>query len=305
MNSTDCKGVIRDRSKDFFKFKRSEPFQNERFKAKKASLFKDFHEKVSDECDNQSQSLLQDEVDGNGFNGLKNGTKGNNKEKHILPPRWVDQEEQVDENIMEIKRLLGVLDGEIKKIKHHTYMTNEHIPIETIESTNHEIVDLIRKSELELKEIMSFKIDNEVDNNVRKNVHYSLAIKLRDLTLQTKSKEKELMQIVKMHQHSDNNDMEKGDDLLDDFDDDLQMEQKTEKRIQNARSREIEEIVSATNDLAALFKELSVLVIEQGTILDRIDFNIEESLQHTKKGKKHLVEAKKASESTRARSIIM
>lgn len=228
----------------------------------------------------------------------------NNQEKHILPPRWVDQEEQVEENIMEIKKLLTVLDSEIKKIKHHTYMTHEHIPIETIERTNTEIVSLIRKSETELKEIMSFKIDNEVDNNVRKNVHYSLAIKLRELTQQTKSKEKDLMQIMRMHYNNDN-DIEKGDDILDDFEDEMQVEQKEKHRIQQARNREIEEIVSATNDLATLFKELSVLVIEQGTVLDRIDYNIEESLQHTKKGKKHLIEAKKASESTRARNVIL
>lgn len=223
----------------------------------------------------------------------------------MLPPRWVDQEEQVEENILEINKKLVILDNEIKKIKHHTYMTHEHIPVGTIEKTNTEIVDLIRRSETELKEIMSFKADTEIDNNIRKNVHYSLALKLRELTQQTKQREKELMKIMRSHYNNDQDDMEKGDDLLDDLDDELQVHQKERNRMQNARSKEIEEIVSATNDLAALFKELSVLVIEQGTILDRIDFNIEESLQHTKKGKKHLIEAKKASESTRARNIIM
>lgn len=303
MKSTYCKGVVRDRTKAFFKFKRTEPFMNERFKPKKESLFKDFHEKHSDECENPSQSLLQDDEDRNGFHAHKSRTKLDNKEKHTLPPRWVDQEEQVEENIVEINKKLVILDNEIKKIKHHTYMTNEHIPIGTIERTNTEIVDLIRSSEIELKEIMSFKADTEIDNNIRKNVHYSLAIKLRELTQQTKQREKELMKI--MIKHNGQDDMEKGEDLLDDFDDELQVHQKERNRMQHAKSKEIEEIVSATNDLAALFKELSVLVIEQGTILDRIDFNIEESLQHTKKGKKHLIEAKKASESTRARNIIM
>lgn len=83
------------------------------------------------------------------------------------------------------------------------------------------------------------------------------------------------------------------------------VEMKFHDRMQQARTKEIEEIVSSTNELAALFKELSVLVIDQGTILDRIDAHIEESLQHTKKGKKHLVEAKKASESSRARNVIL
>ena len=94
--------------------------------------------------------------------------------------------------------------------------------------------------------------------------------------------------------------------LIDDFDDEeMNQKQVLEKRINNAKSHEIDEIVGAANDLAALFKELSVLVIEQGTILDRIDFNVEETLVNTKKGKKHLIKAKEYSESSRARNIIM
>ena len=122
-----------------------------------------------------------------------------------------------------------------------------------------------------------------------------------------RNKEKEFLTIVRNHYNKgeDNNDIENGLELEDDYDDDGQLKMKEHEKIQEARAKEIEEVVAATNELAALFKELSVLVIEQGTVLDRIDYNIEESLQHAKKGKKHLVEAKKASESTRARNIIV
>jgi len=34
--------------------------------------------------------------------------------------------------------------------------------------------------------------------------------------------------------------------------------------------------------LATLFKEMQTLVIEQGTIVDRIDYNVEQALFHTK-----------------------
>lgn len=40
------------------------------------------------------------------------------------------------------------------------------------------------------------------------------------------------------------------------------------------RSKEINELTNSINSLAVLFKDFSVLVIEQGTILDRIDYNI-------------------------------
>jgi syntaxin 16 len=233
-------------------------------------LFKDFHEKNSEGSENPSVSLLQDD-NSNTFNGLKS-KKFDRHEKYQLPPQWVDQEEQVEENLVFIKNLLIELDGEIKKIKQHKYFKMEEVPMDVIERINREIIALIRKSEGELKDIMSFQIENEVDNNIRKNVHYSLAIKLKDFTMNTKQKEKELMETLRMQFPSQKNDIEMGEELIDDFeDDDATLQQKHHSRVQQIRTKEIEEIVAQTNDLAALFKELSVLVIEQGTILDRID----------------------------------
>lgn len=51
---------------------------------------------------------------------------------------------------------------------------------------------------------------------------------------------------------------------------------------QRQRSKEIKTLVTTINDLAVLFKELSVLVVEQGTVLDRIDYNIECAHKDTK-----------------------
>ena len=48
-------------------------------------------------------------------------------------------------------------------------------------------------------------------------------------------------------------------------------------RSQKTKSKEITRLVNTINDLAVLFKDLSVLVVEQGTILDRIDYNIEQA----------------------------
>ena len=59
-------------------------------------------------------------------------------------------------------------------------MKEDQIPIHKIEKLNTQIITLIRQSEIELKDIKSHKMETGVDNKVRDNVHYSLAIKLRE-----------------------------------------------------------------------------------------------------------------------------
>lgn len=63
-------------------------------------------------------------------------------------------------------------------------------------------------------------------------------------------------------------------------------------------------MVKSINDLASLFKDLSVLVVEQGTILDRIDYNIESAKEDTINANKNLQAVSTSEKSTRARRCI-
>lgn len=54
------------------------------------------------------------------------------------------------------------------------------------------------------------------------------------------------------------------------------------------RDSELNEIVRGVTNLQELFKDLHVIVIEQGSILDRIDYNIDIGFNNVSKGKKKL-----------------
>lgn len=59
------------------------------------------------------------------------------------------------------------------------------------------------------------------------------------------------------------------------------------------RDREIREILRSIVELQDLFRDFSQLVIEQGTMLDRIDHNIEQTHHHVVKGNENLKTAEK------------
>lgn len=54
------------------------------------------------------------------------------------------------------------------------------------------------------------------------------------------------------------------------------------------REREIEDIAQGIIELADIFKELQNMIIDQGTMLDRIDYNIENMLIDVKAADKEL-----------------
>ena len=78
-----------------------------------------------------------------------------------------------------------------------------------------------------------------------------------------------------------------------------------EESQQRHRSKEIKHLVGNINDLAVLFKELSILVVEQGTILDRIDYNIETAHKDVKQAVVHIENTVKIEKSTRAKSVLV
>ena len=59
------------------------------------------------------------------------------------------------------------------------------------------------------------------------------------------------------------------------------------------RGVEIKKIAQSIEELAGIFKELAVLVIDQGTILDRIDFNLESAVGNATAGIEQLKLAEK------------
>lgn len=85
--------------------------------------------------------------------------------------------------------------------------------------------------------------------------------------------------------------------------DEMQQEELLEE-LHQERNEQINELVSSINRLTGIYKELNQLVIDQGTLVDRIDFNIDETVMHTTKAVVHLRGAERHASSKTAQRCI-
>lgn len=225
---------------------------------------------------------------------------------HSLPPEWVDIVETIQKDIEAIKdniRKLQKLHAARLKV---TFGGDEAEQERDIEILTQEITRLLKRCEQGLKRIAT--VGNAKGTNlpqqervVRLNVMRSLATELQGLSKHFRHCQKDFLIRLKGQEEIGNeffvDDSESKQPLS--FEDALdrgltpQQTQQLEEmnRTASEREQEIIKIAQSINDLATIFRELSVLVIEQGTILDRIDYNVEQTLVKVKHGTKELVKA--------------
>ena len=71
------------------------------------------------------------------------------------------------------------------------------------------------------------------------------------------------------------------------------------------RDSDLNQLLDSMNNLASTFKDLKNLVVEQGTILDRIDYNIDSAAENTAKGKQHLRNAENIQKNSCFRNVML
>ncbi|KAI8555597.1 hypothetical protein RHMOL_Rhmol05G0185200 [Rhododendron molle] len=195
-----------------------------------------------------------------------------------LPPAWVDVSEEIGANVQRVRTKMGELAKAHAKALMPSFGDGKEDQ-RRIEALTQEITGLLKKSEKRLQRL-SVGGPSE-DSNIRKNVQRSLATDLQSLSMELRKKQStylKRLQLQKegpdgvdleMNLNGTNSRREDSDDL-DDF------------------------VVESVNELAQIMKDLSVLVIDQGTIIDRIDYNIENVVASVEEGFKQLQKAERS-----------
>ncbi|RHY28124.1 hypothetical protein DYB32_006240 [Aphanomyces invadans] len=215
-------------------------------------------------------------------------------------PVWVDAVTDVNIHIARVKDLMDKLTKIRTKRLMVRFDDSETAQEREIESITADITAEFRKAEGILKRKMNGKDGvSDADAKTRQNVQRALATQLQTLSGEFRKAQKEYLDRVKTQRQGpkefDFLSEEKKPKRSTGIDGGFMQAQLAEVELAedliNERDREVQQIATSIQELATIFKELAVLVIDQGTILDRIDYNMEQVVERTQAG---IVELEKA-----------
>ena len=160
------------------------------------------------------------------------------------------------------------------------------------------------------------KNGDKIDQKVKNNIKDFLVSKIKNFSNEFRRNQQQYMKYLKEMEGGDienNNDiLNHSFESLDDNeeenlnnnnflmkqDDDFQQQMKK-------RNEDINALANSINELSGIFKDLQNVVQEQGTILDRIDYNIDVSYENSQKGLKFLKKAEEHQSESCFRNVIL
>ena len=220
-----------------------------------------------------------------------------------LPPKYSEIFEHCNDIFQELTIKYGKLQQEQQKRITPNFDENENKILDNnIHSLSQEITDKLKECERCLKEIKFEQTTSPLEEQIKENMRINLANKLSDYT-----------KILKVNQETYCNkykELNGGDEQIPPPSSttantnmfmETQIERKRNFRLQE-RNKEIEQLLQSINQLAQIFKDVQMIILEQGTILDRIDYNIEIAVTNVGMAKKELIKADNSMRSSCARN---
>ncbi|OOF98254.1 hypothetical protein ASPCADRAFT_43530 [Aspergillus carbonarius ITEM 5010] len=237
-------------------------------------------------------------------------------EMDVLPPRWVDVQEEVTELLADIAQKSGLLDKLHQKhllpgFGDEDARKQDEAVIErlTQEITRafHMCQKAVQKIEVMVREAKQQGGVSSGDETMAKNLQISLAARVQEASARFRKKQSNYLKKLRgleggsvpfersptpmQNPYTDPSLMESDADKSFSQSTLIQTSQRLTGQNDAAieqREREINDIAKGIIELSDIFRELQAMVIDQGTMLDRIDYNIERMGTEVKAADKEL-----------------
>ena len=243
--------------------------------------------------ENNIKTYISENISNNRFTSKLISSNDKIELQNMNNPKYMDIYEQCD-------NLLKDFDIEFNKLKEEQQKRivpnfNEiesKLITQNIQMISTKMTQQLKKCKSLTKELKTLLANSDLDENVKINMYQNLLNRLAETSRALQINEE--MQLQKYHEF---NGVEDSFFNINNFDSiETTQTQKFNsidaKKIDKKKDRhkEIDQIVKTVNELKEIFQEVADMIIFQGTILDRIDYNIYESRHNIRRGNREMEE---------------
>jgi syntaxin 16 len=249
---------------------------------------------------------------------IPDGRGGRGGRGASLPPAWVDFSEEASGDIARIKEKIKELAAAHAKALLPTFDEMGGADDHVVEMVTQDATRLFKRCEGRLQRLSAPGVcTTREDATIVKNVQRKLAVELQARSMEFRKMQRSYLARLKSQQDrgpgargvddvfgfvdaaggsgSGSGGGGWGDESAQDQDmgfTDVQLQRVDRSEAMSfERDQEVMKILESVNDLSNVMKDLSVLIIDQGSILDRIDYNCEQVAMTVDDGRKQLIKA--------------
>ncbi|KFP20012.1 Syntaxin-16, partial [Egretta garzetta] len=216
-----------------------------------------------------------------------------------LPPKWVDGADEIQYDIARVKQKMKELASLHDKHLNRPTLDDSSEEERAIEITTQEITQLFHRCQRAVQVLQSrSRSCTEQEARVLRNVVSSLAQSLQDLSTNFRHAQSDYLKRMKNREERSKHFFDTSVPLMDDGEDDTLYDRviSQAKAVHASKAKQgihsllptSRQIVQSISDLNEIFRDLGAMIVEQGTVLDRIDYNVEQSCMKTEEGLKQL-----------------
>ena len=243
--------------------------------------------------ENNSKALISEDISNNRYTSKLISSNDKIELTNINSPKYMQLYEECDNLLKEFDIEFNKLKEEQqKRIVPNFNETESKLITQNIQMISSKMTQQLKKCKNLTKELKIQLANSDLDENVKINMYQNLLNRLAETTRALQINEE-----MQLQKYQEFNGVEDSFFNINNYDS-IETNQTQNFRsidtkkldVNKERNKEIDQIVKTVNDLKEIFMDVSEMVISQGTILDRIDYNTYQTRHNIRKGNKEMEE---------------
>ena len=243
--------------------------------------------------DNNSKALISEDISNNRYTSKLISSNDKIELQNVSTPKYMQLYEECNNILKDFDIEFNKLKEEQqKRIVPNFNETESKLIAQNIQMISSKMTQQLKKCKQLAKELKIQLSLSDLDENVKINMYQNLLNRLAETTRALQINEE--MQLQKYQEFNGVEDSFFNFNNYDSIETNQTQNFKsidTKKLdVNKERNKEIDQIVKTVNELKEIFMDVSELVIAQGTILDRIDYNTYQTRHNIRRGNKEMEE---------------